>query len=137
MIILQRLEAVRWWHGRAFRNIYGIFSIFKAHLRTDSKKIMNYWEQVLETLAPANAEQEAWLQSVIDTLENEGTIGGRNQISRELAAYFDELSEALALFEEIHGAKFSSCVTRRDTFELSKLRLLRDQCRGINLGVAF
>ncbi len=35
---------------------------------------MKYWEQVLETLAPDDAEQEAWLQSVIDTLEREGLL---------------------------------------------------------------
>jgi hypothetical protein len=98
---------------------------------------MKYWEQVLETLSPTDAEQEAWLQSVIDTLENEGLLAVRPRLPRRLVPYFDELSEALQLFEQIHGAKFSMCTTRRERKELSKLKWLRDQCRGSNLSVAY
>ena len=98
---------------------------------------MKYWEQVLETLAPDDAEQEAWLQSVIDTLEREGLLSVRPRLPRRLVPYFDELSEALQLFEEIHGSKFSMCTTRQERKELSKLRWLRDQCRGSNLLIAY
>ncbi len=98
---------------------------------------MKFWEQVLETLNPTNAEQEAWLQSVIDALENEGLTSVRPRVQSALLPYFDELAEALQLFEEIHGFKFSSCTTRREGEELSKLKLIRDNCRGFSLSVAY
>ena len=133
MITLEAQSSTLVAYLRAFRNFYG----FKSPPSSPFRIVMNFWEHVLETLSPADAEQEAWLQSVIDTLETVGIFDLRPRLPRQLAAYFDELAEALELFEEIHGSKFSACTTRRDEAELSKLRLLRDQCRGLNLGVAY